>query len=259
MIFDVKAGSLKRKARYVAGGHMTEAPSAITYASVVSRESIRIGLLIAALNDLEVFAADIQNAYLTSPCEEKIYTILGEEFGPHRKGKKAIVVRALYGLKSAGASFRNHLASCLGHLGFTSSRGDPDVWFRPAQKSNGEEYYEYLFVYTDDILAIGVDPKDILMKLNKYFKLKPDSIHPPDDYLGTKIKKTVLPNGASAWGQSSSHYVRNAVKNLEEWMVKEGRKLPKKAQPNIVDVRLPSKEDDNLAPPAPHAQEMCPS
>jgi hypothetical protein len=59
-------------------------------------------------------------------------------------------------------------------------------------------------VYTDDILANGVDPKDILMKLNKYFKLKPDSIHLPDYYLGTKIKKTVLPNGSSAWGQSSS-------------------------------------------------------
>jgi hypothetical protein len=139
-------------------------------------------------------------------------------------------VRALNGLKSAGASFRNHLASCLRHLGFTSSRGDADVWFQPAQKSNGKEYYEYRLVYTDDILAIGVDPKDILMKLTKYLKLKPDSIHPPDDYLGTKIKKTVLPNGASSWGQSSSHYVRNAVKNLEEWMVKEGRKLPKKLQ-----------------------------
>jgi hypothetical protein len=37
MIFDVKARSLKWKERYVAGGHMTEAPSAITYASVVSR------------------------------------------------------------------------------------------------------------------------------------------------------------------------------------------------------------------------------
>jgi hypothetical protein len=120
---------------------MTEPPSAITYASVVSRESIRIGLLITALNDLEVFTADIQNAYLTSPCQEKIYTILGEEFGPDRKGKKAIVVRTLYGLKLAGESFRNHLASCPGHLGFTSIRGDPDVWFRPAQKSNGEEYY----------------------------------------------------------------------------------------------------------------------
>jgi hypothetical protein len=111
------------------------------------------------------------------------------------------------------------LQSCLGHFGFTSSRGNLDVWLQPAQKINGEEYYEFLFVYTDDILAIGIDPKDILMKLNKYFKLKPDSVHPPDDYVDT-IKKTVLPNGASAWGHSSSHYVRNAVKNLEEWMVK---------------------------------------
>jgi hypothetical protein len=52
-------------------------------------------------------------------------------------------------------------------------------------------------VYTDDILTIGVDPKDILMKLNKYFKLEPDSMHPPDDYLGTKIKKRVMSNVAS--------------------------------------------------------------
>jgi hypothetical protein len=90
-------------------------------------------------------------------------------------------VRALYGLKSAGALFRNHLASCLGHLGFTLSRGDPDVWYRPAQKSNVEEYYEYWLMYTDNILAIGIDTREILMKLNKYFKPKPDSIHPPDD------------------------------------------------------------------------------
>jgi hypothetical protein len=81
------------------------------------------------LNDLEVFAADIQKAYLTSPCKDKKYTILGEEFDPDRKGKKKIIVQALYGLKSAGASFRNHLASCLGHLGFTSSRGNLDAWF----------------------------------------------------------------------------------------------------------------------------------
>jgi hypothetical protein len=72
-------------------------------------------------------------------------------------------------LKSAGAAFRNHLESCLGHLRFTSSRGDPNVWLRPAIKANRKEYYEYLFVYTDDIMAIGENPKDILMKLNMYF------------------------------------------------------------------------------------------
>ena len=37
MIFDVKLGeNFRRKARYVAGGHMTEPPASITYSSVVS-------------------------------------------------------------------------------------------------------------------------------------------------------------------------------------------------------------------------------
>jgi hypothetical protein len=196
------------------------------------------------LNDLEVFAADIQNAYLTSPFEDKLYSILGKEFGPHRKGKKAIVVRAWYGLKSAGSSFQNHLASCLEPLGYTFSRGNPDLWIGPSQRSYGE-YYKYFFVNTDDSLAIGVEPKDILMKLNKYFKLKPESIHPPDAYLGTKIKKTILPNGEPAWRQISSYYVRNVVNNLEDWMVKEWKKLRKENAPTPISITYKPKVDDN--------------
>ncbi len=63
-------------ARMVAGGHMTEPPSSITYASVVLRDSIRIALTMAALNDLQVKAGDMQNAYLTAPCREKIVTVV---------------------------------------------------------------------------------------------------------------------------------------------------------------------------------------
>ncbi len=50
MIFDVKC-DLTRKARYVAGGLWTNAPTQITHSSVVTRESIRIAFLIAALNE----------------------------------------------------------------------------------------------------------------------------------------------------------------------------------------------------------------
>jgi hypothetical protein len=91
-----------------------------------------------------------------------MYTILGPEFGPHQQGQKALIVRALYSFKSTGAAFRNHLASCLGHLGDEFSIGDPDVWFRPATKVNGEEYYDHLLVYTDNILAIGMKPDEVL-------------------------------------------------------------------------------------------------
>ena len=75
-IFDVKMEDLRRKSRYVAQGCVTEPPSTITYASVVSRESVRIALTVAALNDLEVKAGDIQNAYLTAPNAEKTWTHL---------------------------------------------------------------------------------------------------------------------------------------------------------------------------------------
>ena len=41
-------------------------------------------------------------------------------------------------------------------LGFTSSRGDPDVWFREdCRIDGGEPYYEYVLIYTDDILVIS--------------------------------------------------------------------------------------------------------
>ena len=75
MIFDVKMENFQFKARLVANGNETGAPASLTYASVVTRESVRIALTIAALNDLEVKTSDIENAYLTAPTEEKLYTI----------------------------------------------------------------------------------------------------------------------------------------------------------------------------------------
>ncbi len=54
----------RRKARLVAGGRMTKAPATITYASVFSRETVRITLLMAALNDLNVKVGDVLNAYI---------------------------------------------------------------------------------------------------------------------------------------------------------------------------------------------------
>ena len=108
MIFDVKVEDFRRKARLVAGGHMTKAPAAVTYASVVSRESVRIALTVAALNEIEVKCGDVMNAYITAPCTERVWTTLGSEFGADT-GKRALIVRALYGLMSSGAAFRKHL------------------------------------------------------------------------------------------------------------------------------------------------------
>jgi hypothetical protein len=65
----------------VAGGHTIDAPHVMTYASVVSRESVRIPLTLAALNDVDVMMGEIENAYVTSQTTDKVWTVLGPEFG----------------------------------------------------------------------------------------------------------------------------------------------------------------------------------
>eukprot|EP00957_Ditylum_brightwellii_P083005 6310318-Ditylum_brightwellii.AAC.1 len=60
------------------------------------------------------------------------YIVCGVEFGLENVGKQALVRTALYGGKSDGKDFCNHLVECMRHLGFTSCPADPDVWMRPA-------------------------------------------------------------------------------------------------------------------------------
>jgi hypothetical protein len=112
MVFDIKV-DFTRKAQFVAGGHRAEAPKSITYLSVVSRDRIRIAFLLAALNEVDILAADIGNAYLNADTREKVHTTLGAKFGQNMIGKTAVICKALYGLKSSGAAWRTHLAITL--------------------------------------------------------------------------------------------------------------------------------------------------
>jgi len=49
-------------------------PPSTTHASVVSQESVPIAFLIAGLNDFDIEAADIGNAYLNAPPREKVWS-----------------------------------------------------------------------------------------------------------------------------------------------------------------------------------------
>jgi len=225
LVFDVKLGeNFRRKARYCADGHKTGAPASVTYSTVVARDSVRILLLVAALNDLDVLGADVQNAFLTAPNKEKCWMIAGSEFGAE-EGKTFLVVKALYGLKSASFSFRSFMAEKLSEMGFQSSLADPDVWLRAATKGDGEQYYEYVLMYVDDILAISCDARSILEEVQKTFKLKNDSIDPPEFYLGAKLQRKPI-NGIMCWTVTSQDYVKAAVKNVEEAIRDTRRRLP---------------------------------
>ena len=230
MIFDVKMGeNFRRKARMVAGGHTTTAPASITYSSVVSRDSVRIALTIAALNDLKILSCDIQNAFLCATNREKIWTRAGPEFGSEN-GKIMIVVRALYGLKSAGAAFRALLAETLHDIGYVPTRADPDVWLRPGVKPDGSEYYEMVLVYVDDVLAFSIDPMKTMVGIQGKFKLKDDKIEEPETYLGAELSKMETANGTKCWTISSDKYCKAAVQNVETKLESQGKKLPGKCK-----------------------------
>jgi hypothetical protein len=218
MIVDVKMEDFRRKASFVAGGHTADTPHDMMYASVLSRESVRIYLTLDALNDLDFNMADVENTYLTAPITEKIWSVLGPEFGSDA-GKRALIVRAIYGLNSAGAAFRNHIAGCMKHLGWEPCRADRDLWMKAETCPNdGVRYWAYILIYVDDILCVHNDPGTPLANLDDYFKMKEGSIQVITFYLGMKLNKTVLPNGVISWGMRSSKYVQSDVQNVQEYL-----------------------------------------
>jgi hypothetical protein len=211
---------------------MTKAPATTTYVSVVSRETVHIAFLIAALNDLNVKVGNVLNAYITALISKKVWTVLGPEFGIDAH-KSAIIVHALYGLKSAGAVFHAHLASFMRRMGYTSCKADPDLWYK-AETRPADNFRDYVYIlcYVDDISCVHHDPMSVLNLINGYMPLKPSWVGDPDIYLGAKLKMTWLENGIWAWGLSPSKYVAQFVKNCTKHLtdkVNNRFRLPQRA------------------------------
>ena len=78
-VFDVKHCG-KFKARLVADGHVTKEPMETAYSGVVSIRNLRLAMFLAELNNLELWGADVGNAYLQALTREKLYIVGGPEF-----------------------------------------------------------------------------------------------------------------------------------------------------------------------------------
>jgi len=91
--------------------------------------SLRLAIFLAELNNLQVWGADIGNAYLEAKTKEKVYIIAGKGFG-ELEGHTLIIDKALYGLKSSGLRWHEKVADTLRHMGFMISKADPDMWMR---------------------------------------------------------------------------------------------------------------------------------
>ena len=126
-----------------------------------------------------------------------------------------IIVRALYGLKSSGAAFHTMLANTLWELSYQQTLADPDVWIKPATKSNGFKYYEMVLTYVDDVMSMSEVPMKVIEGIQATFKLKGDKAEIPSMYLGGSINKVTIDAGTECWTMSSEKYVKTAVATVE--------------------------------------------
>ena len=213
IIFDVKHDG-RRKARFVAGGHLTLDPGEDSYSGVIAPDAIRLGMFAAIHNNLKVLTADIGNAYLHAKTKEKVYTILGKEYeglGEEFANiccKVLIFDKSLYGLKTSGARFHEHLSDTLRHLGFKPSKADADLWIKDCKT-----HYEYIARYVDDILVFSKFPQKILDDMSKVYTLQ--SIGIPEYYLGGDFKIHKKENDLETYTFGAKTYVTNVCQRIE--------------------------------------------
>ncbi len=192
-------------------GFRSEAPASVMYSSVVARDSIHLAFLIASLNDVDILSCNLENAFLNAPCCKKNWFEGGLECGED-KGKVLIVIHALYGLKSMGASWRSALADVLSSLGYELMKADLVIWIHKAVCDDGFESYEMLFV---NILSLSHWMKEAIEEITKFYKVMDGSIKEPNIYLGANISKIQMPDGREVWSSSTRNYVKSMIDVVE--------------------------------------------
>ena len=209
------------KARLVADGHLTKEPVESIYSGVVSLRSLRMVVFLSQLNNLEIWGADVGNAYLEAYTDEKVCIIAGPEF-KELQGHLLIMVKALYGTCSGGARWHDRLFDILQELKFKPSKADPDVWMRP---DPGGTCYEYIAVYVDDLAIAAKDPQAFCNELKEKYNLKLKGVGALEYHLGCTYKKD--PDGTLA--ADPRRYVNKILESYER-MFKE---KPRKSRPPL--------------------------
>lgn len=157
-------GSLDRyKARLVAQGYNQKfgVDYNEVFAPVVSYESVRCLLSLAATYDLEIHHVDIKTAFLHGDLEETIYMRQPPGF-EHPGAKKSMVCklkRSIYGLKQSPRQWNKVLDGYLRDHGFEPSLCEPCVYIR---KSEDGSKPTIISAFVDDTLIFAPDPTKVI-------------------------------------------------------------------------------------------------
>lgn len=143
-------GSLiKHKARLCAHGGMSVYGEHYweTYAPVVNWMSVRLMLIFAEINKLHTRSIDFTLAFPQADVKTEIY--MEAPIGCNiSEGYVLQIMKNIYGLKDAGATWFEHLVNGLTELGFRPSAVDPCIYFKQGIT---------ILIYVDDCLIFSKD------------------------------------------------------------------------------------------------------
>ena len=176
----------------MADGSLTPDTVENIYSGVVSLKHLRLVIFLGALNNLELWGADIGNTYLEAYTHEKLFIIAGDEF-EELEGFILVFNKALCSLKSSGKKWGEMFHDIIKDMGFLPSKADPCVWMRENKEL---KCYEYIATYDDDLCIAAQDPGQIIQILKEDYKLKvkrdgPLNHHFHADYSRDKDKTLV--------------------------------------------------------------------
>ena len=95
--------------------------------------NLRLVIFLGKLNNLDIWGADIGNAYLEAFTDEKLYIAAGPKFQELEEEYLVLFLKALYGLKSSGKRWAEVIHGILRDMKFTPSKTDPCIWLRKTE------------------------------------------------------------------------------------------------------------------------------
>src|SRR5882672_11347939 len=159
-----------------------------TFSPIARFKSLRLLLVLAALEDWEVHQLDVKSAFLNGMLDEEIY--MEQPQGFITTGKETWVCRlkkAIYSLKQASRTWNSNIHAALTELGFKRTVADASVYVMHQREGDGPLY---VILYVDDITILGASlqaVKELKVNLAKCYEIS--DLGEIESYLGIRITR----------------------------------------------------------------------
>jgi len=184
---NLESGDKKFHSRWVVQGEkkMTNVSLSDTFTPVSWLSSLRVLLALATLQDLRIFAWDVDSAYLHGKINHELY--ISFQLGYDKPGKVGKLNKGLYGLPEAAHIWHEDLKEKLKMLGFAPLESDPGVFLHSSNK--GITAIDMHVDNSTRICSSEEEELDLNAGIQKFYKIKEKDTSKPFKVLGILITR----------------------------------------------------------------------